>query len=164
MSHSSPTRRGAAQQCRFSSTAELAEAFTSGASGPFLGLSLYSPAMGGAVAIRRIELDREKFPTNSWRFEAAGWGLIQLNLRGLHEGRIYPSHTNHNSEGRALTWHDAYPQLGEPSAWHWREVANLSRRLNRFLHRIAAFKSGSRPVLPGAAARVRSGQAQLALA
>jgi hypothetical protein len=147
---------------RFNSVGELALAFRPGVGGPSLLLSLYDPQMGGTVSIRRIELTPEEFSATPWRFTAEGWGLIQLSLRGLHEGQIFPSHTNHNTEKRALAWQSTHPELGEPASWNWRVVTSLSRRINRFVHRLAPHNSGSRPVLPAAAACVRSGQALLA--
>jgi hypothetical protein len=148
---------------RFSTVDELAASFRGGASGPSLLLMLYAPEMRGEVSTRRIDLDKDKFPDEPWRSSVEGWGLIQLHLRGRHQDKLFASHTNHNSEKRALAWQSTHPEIAEPALWNWPEVTRISRRINRFIHQLASYKSGSRPVLPGAAACVESGEAALTL-
>ncbi len=113
-------------------------------------LNLYSPSMGGEFGFRRISLDKDKFGDNAFRYEAHGWGAIQLHLGGFHNERLHCSHTNHNSENRALQWADSISDLGSPATWYWREVSSISSRINRFIRKIAVEKQGSKPVLPAA--------------
>ncbi len=119
---------------------------------------LYSSSMKGLFRIRKIELDPGRFPVDPWRFESHGWGAIQLQFGGLREGRILHSHTNHNSEKRALAWEATHrDDLGAVAAWDWPEVVRISRALNRFIRRCGVSKTGSRPVLPAAHEAVASG-------
>lgn len=81
-----------------------------------------------------------------------GWGLIQLQLEGVRKGRLFNSHTNHNTEKRATHFYQAaYKELGPPDQWNWDVVASYSRRLNRQIRGLAVAKQDSRVVLPFAA-------------
>jgi hypothetical protein len=118
---------------------------------PSILLSLLAGSAGKLVRdqIPR-QLVREDEPK---RFAAGGWGLIQLQLGGESPHGIIPSHTNHNSEKRAISWEQQYSDLwGSPSDWDWKLVESTSRRINTFIRKMAVGKNGSRPVLPSAAA------------
>ena len=47
--------------------------------------------------------------------------------------------------------------LGPVSAWNWPAVTSFSRRLNRYIHKLAIAKIGSYAVLPFAAQLKKSG-------
>ena len=84
--------------------------------------------------------------------------MIQLYLGGESELGLLHSHTNHNTEKRALAWATtSSDQLGSPAAWNWKEVTRISSRLNRFIRRITETKAGSRPVLPESARLLSDG-------
>jgi hypothetical protein len=120
-------------------------------------LNIYSPTMLGEFKFRRISLDQRKFGEGSFRYEAHGWGAIQLYLGGIHKDRLHSSHTNHNSEKRAIAWANTIHDLGPPEKWNWGEVTRISSRINRFIRKIAIEKQGSRPILPAALHWVKAG-------
>ena len=128
--------------------------------GDVFGLAFYSPAMKGPFTIERFHLAPET--GNSWRERVGGWGLIHLDLKGLRDGRLPPSVTNHFSEkgARARALLSELPSI---DAWDFREVARISRRINRRIASLAVGKSGSQPILPGADALVKTGAAVLVL-
>lgn len=126
--------------------------------GDVFGLALYAPAMKGPFTIERFAL--APGVGNSWRETIRGWGLISLDLRVLRDGRLPPSVTNHFSEkgARARALISELPSI---DSWDFREVARISRRINRRIAGLAVGKSGSQPILPGADALVKSGAAVL---
>lgn len=114
---------------------------------------LWSPEMGGRVTHRRVNFTLEASAKvgATHRFEASGWGLIQLYTGFVRDGLgLAPSHTNHNSAARAAKWHSTYEEWGRPEDWDWTAVQRISARLNRYIAKVAQSKSGSRPVLPDA--------------
>ena len=121
-------------------------------------LNLYSPSMGGEFKFRRISLDQKKFGEGAFRYEAHGWGAVQLYLGGVHNDRLHSSHTNHNSEKRAVLWGDTIADLGSPESWNWSEVTRISSRINRFIRKIATDKRGSMPILPAAMQWINAGR------
>jgi hypothetical protein len=133
---------------------------------PALYFHLYSPAMGGRVVHKRIDFNFGAVPDATFRYDAQGWGLIQLYFGRLRDGRLSPCHTNHNSERRAQNGESpsAVDEIGPVAAWSWAEVARVSGRLNRFIRKIAAGRIHSRPVLPAAHEAHARGALQLALA
>jgi hypothetical protein len=120
-------------------------------------LQLYPHGAGGSFYSRRIELNPKRCAGATFRYEAQGWGLVQLYLEPPREGRLCESHTNHNSPKRAAAWSNTIRDLGDPSAWDWQRVSSFSRRLNRFIHSIAVAKAGSRVILPYAAELQKQG-------
>jgi hypothetical protein len=122
-----------------------------------LHLHLYPRGAQGRVIHRRIELRNVSDPTKAFRFATSGWGLIQLYLEAPRDGRLEASHTNHNSEKRAATWSDTYPNMGSPDEWDWAVVARFSRRLNGFIRKLSVAKQGSRVILPAAERFKQSG-------
>jgi hypothetical protein len=88
----------------------------------------------------------------------SGWGLIQLQFAGVRKGKLDASWMNHNSESRALAWESTIPQLGPAASWDFKEVARISRRLNRHvITKLAVRKEGRRVVLRGAQALIEAG-------
>lgn len=120
-------------------------------------LQLLPHDCGGSVHIRRIALRPESCGGATFRYDAEGWGLVQLYLESPRSGRLRNSHTNHNSEARAEAWAPIYPNLDSPSKWDWKRVESFSRRLNRFIRGLAVDKDGSRPILSKAAIRREAG-------
>src|SRR5579864_2151775 len=122
-----------------------------------LGLMLYAPSMNGQFSIERFELRPGAIPGKSWREQISGWGMIQIELFNVQAGKLRPSFTNHNSENRARRWANTAPYLPSVDAWDFREVARISRRINRYISGLAVRKDGSRPILPSANAMVARG-------
>ncbi len=114
-------------------------------------LQLFTVGGGGEPLLRRIELKPGALGNAKFRFACEGWGLIQLCFELPKQKVLRPSHTNHNSEKRALAWVGTYEdQLGSPTRWDWKEVERASRQLNTFIRRLSVEKVGSRLVLPTA--------------
>jgi hypothetical protein len=108
-------------------------------------LALWSPAMRARPRIERIEL---RVRGASWRETVNGWGLIHLDLGGIHERTITESALGHNSEARAWKWADvAYEDLGSPGDWDWREVGRLARKLAYHVRRRRAVAKTEPPVV-----------------
>jgi len=149
----------------FSSAVELFASYPEvGEQATSLHLQLYCESMRGQVRHRRIDLNPGAIPGATFRYSSEGWGLIQLYFGILRDGRLAPSHTNHNSARRAAAWESLdRGRLGPVSAWDWDEVARISRRLNRFIHAAAKEKEGSRPVLPVAQLARSAGRVAFAL-
>ncbi len=126
-------------------------------------LQLCSANSLGRVLKRKISLDSRRCKGATFRYAAEGWGLIQLYLESPRKRSgqqwLEASHTNHNSEKRALAWESLNPELGPVSGWNWNAVTSFSRRLNRHIHKLAVAKNGSRVILPFAAQLHRSGLA-----
>ena len=114
-------------------------------------LALWSPPMRARPRIERIAL---RVRGASWREAVNGWGLVQLDLGGVHERTITESVLGHNSEARAWKWADAYEHLGSPAEWDWREVERLARKLAYHVRRRRAVAKTDPPgvhyVLPAA--------------
>ena len=109
------------------------------------------PVGAGEVIIERINLEPQKCNGFKFRYCVNGWGLIQLYLGGISPTGLVHSHTNHNSEKRALAWETTYKStLGSVSYWSWPVIESTSRRINSFIRKVAVAKNGSRPVLPQA--------------
>jgi len=106
---------------------------------------------------RRVRLDPVHCDGASFRYEAEGWGLVQLYLVTATAGGLDASHTNHNSAARAQTWAPEYPKLGDPSKWDFKRITAFSSRLNRQIRRQAVGKIKGRVVLPGAMKLWKSG-------
>jgi hypothetical protein len=99
-----------------------------------------------------VELDPAACGGATFRYNADGWGLVQLYLGTLPEGdtRLEDSHTNHNTLKRAQTWSGTVPELGDVDAWAFSKITSFSSRLNREIRKRGVAKAGSRVVLPGA--------------
>ena len=121
-------------------------------------LQLVTPSASNDFAIRRIALDPSRCEGHTFRHAIEGWGLIQLYLGGRGPDGLIASHSNHNSEARAMRWADTHQSLGSPQRWNWQEITTVSSALNRHvLTKLAQYKLGSRPVLPAAGALLASG-------
>lgn len=118
-------------------------------------LHLYAPAAKGQFLIEETTLN-----TGQRRSSSTGWGLIQLYLGAVKDGRLHSSHTNHNSEVRARNWShtSSDSSLGDPGAWDWSEVTRVSRRLNYRIRRLGVRKEDGRAILPGADSWLRTSE------
>ena len=114
-------------------------------------LQLYPRKAKGFLLKEKIALTPRSCQGATFRYRMKGWGLIQLYLEPIRNGRCSHSHTNHNSRKRAEGWWSTIPSLGDPSDWDWKCVESFSRRLNGFIQKIAVCKEGSQLVLPMAA-------------
>jgi hypothetical protein len=103
-------------------------------------------------APRKIALDPKACDGATFRFEAEGWGLVQLYLQTQKSSRLESSHTNHNSLKRAETWAVTTKDVDAPARWDFARITAFSSRLNRQIRKRAVAKLGSRPVLAGALA------------
>jgi hypothetical protein len=111
-------------------------------------LMLYAFGSGPEPTAHRIDLRPGALGDATFRYTCQGWGLIQLLLANLFEGtELRWSHTNHNTEKRAMKWADVTPDVGHPSEWDWPAMTRASNRLNRVIRSMAVGKRGSRPVL-----------------
>lgn len=140
---------------QFSKPLEIVDAYYS-STGNFL-LQLYSPTMKGKFFIDRFDLDPKKFGNGAFRNRTMGWGQIQLYFGRLQNEKLQTSHTNHNSQKRAMAWYEQYPENDDPSLWDWDEVLRISRKINRFIRKISVDKIGSRVVLKAANTWVSKG-------
>ncbi len=113
-------------------------------------LQLYVIGAGPQFRSRRVTLDPKACDGATFRFEAEGWGLVQLYLASATPDALEASHTNHNSQKRADAWAPTYPEYDGPSKWDFKRITSFSSRLNREIRKRAVGKLGSRPVLPGA--------------
>jgi len=112
-------------------------------------LQLYVIGAGPKFSPRRVRLDPKTCDGASFRYEAEGWGLVQLYLASETARGLENSHTNHNSRKRAEAWAPSYRKLADPAAWDFSRISSFSSRLNRQIKKMAIGTLGSRPVLPG---------------
>jgi hypothetical protein len=134
-------------------------------SGPSVLLQLVPPSASNQFSIRRISLQPELCDGHTFRYAVEGWGLIHLHLGGIGPEGLVNSHSNHNTEARARKWLETHRELGPIEIWNWREITAVSSALNRFIRtKLAAYKLGSRPVLPDAAAAFATGLAPVSVA
>jgi hypothetical protein len=96
----------------------------------YVHLSVRYPDMAGTMVQARVDLNPELCEGHAYRYVAEGWGLISvfLSLSPTLESRI-----SANSEKRAITWAQIYPDLDAPATWNWPAVARHVRRLRRAL-------------------------------
>ncbi|WP_426390503.1 hypothetical protein [Variovorax sp. R-27] len=115
-------------------------------------LQLYVRGAGPTFVPRRVTLNPQACGGATFRYNADGWGLVQLCLGSASEGdaRLENSHTNHNSMKRAQTWSDTVDILGGVEAWDFGRITSFSSRLNREIRKRGVAKVGSQAVLPGA--------------
>lgn len=115
-------------------------------------LQLYVLGAGPKFKAKKIALDPKACNGATYRYNAEGWGLVQLYLESAGADRLASSHTNHNSQKRAETWAPIYDDVGGPARWDFARISSFSARLNRQIKKQSVAKIRSRPVLPGALA------------
>ncbi len=97
--------------------------------------TLYYPEAKGHTHERRIALKPQACEGYRFRFCQEGWGLIQLQC----DFRNHPTvecRIAVNSEIRATTWSDTYPDFQNPDSWDWAVVEKKAGRLIRLLRRL----------------------------
>ena len=96
-------------------------------------LQLYVIGAGPKFTPRRVRLDPQAGDRASFRYEAEGWGLVQLYLASATAHGLENSHTNHNSRKRAEAWAPQYRKLADPSAGfnHFRLLVRLNRQIKK---------------------------------
>jgi hypothetical protein len=141
---------------RFHSAAEVLAQFErsypDGSRWHAVDLQLYVRGAGPAFAPRRVALDPRACDGATFRYDADGWGLVQLYLGTASEGdaRLENSHTNHNSAKRAQAWSDTVDTADPVEAWDFGRITSFSSRLNREIRKRGVAKVGRQVVLPGA--------------
>jgi hypothetical protein len=133
---------------RFASAAEVLSQFErcypSGERWHSVHLQLYVLGASPPFRSERIALNPNACNGATFRYTAAGWGLIQLYLSAPNRKGLENSHTNHSNRRRA----EAHGMRG--NAWDFERITAFSSRLNRQIRKQAVAKLGSRVVLPGA--------------
>jgi len=124
-------------------------------------LQLYVLGAGPPFVPTRVALDPDECDGATFRYDAEGWGLVQLYLGALPDGetRLEDSHTNHNTLKRAQAWSATLPEMGDVGAWDFGRITAFSSRLNREIRKRGVATIGSRPLLPGALALWNAGVA-----
>jgi hypothetical protein len=97
--------------------------------------TLYYPEAKGHTHERRIVLKPEMCNGHRFRFCQEGWGLIHLQCDFRHHPMVQ-CHIAVNSEIRATTWSDTYPDFQSPDAWDWAVVEKKAGKLVRLLRRL----------------------------
>ncbi len=120
-------------------------------------LQLYLAEASPAFVARRLKLDPKHCNGATFRYDAEGWGLIQLYLAVPKAGWLTVSTTNHNSATRAQNWAPTYPGMAPPDAWDFKKITAFSSRLNRQIKKLGSGKIGSLVILPGAMALWQEG-------
>lgn len=144
----------------FNSISELYESYRIGeckGNTSSVNLQLWPTTALGEIKINRITLNSKSCNGAEFRHQISGWGLIQLYLGGKSKSGIVHSHTNHNSEKRALKWSSSSEDQGAVSSWIWEEVNRVSSKLNRHIKKLAVSNINSRPVMPNAHMAIEGG-------
>lgn len=145
---SSESELGEALQ-RFATPAEIqAKAAECAAAGLHnYAFGLWYPSMKGRAVERRVTLDPPR-EGKTFRHSLAGWGLIHLHLYFPQPGKLQ-CRVAVNSQARARSRQDRYPDLGAVSDWDWRVVESYAFRLSR---KLAAMGPTVPVIPPGSAA------------
>lgn len=113
-------------------------------------LQLNVKGAGPTFKPRRVDLNPKVCDGATFRYEADGWGLVQLYLATTVGNSLGNSHTNHNTLKRAAKWTSVHESTDPPSAWDFAKISAFSSRLNRQIRKAKVAKLRSRVVLPGA--------------
>lgn len=150
----------------FSSVEEILEAFNLGVGDLSTHLMLYSPSLKGKLVTRKIifNSDVQEKKGHTYRYEIAGWGMIQMELEGIHQKSIIASYINCNSQKRAR-WEDNFSKVRSADAWDWKAVTSIFRKLSYYIRKMAIDKAfwlkypgiPGIPVLPEAYQRYKEG-------
>ncbi|WP_461517674.1 hypothetical protein [Porticoccus sp.] len=89
------------------------------------------PSMKGQVVERKVTLDPPR-DGKTFRYSLGGWGIIHLHLYFTPPNTLQ-CRVVVNSEARAISREDRYPELGAASDWDWRVVESYAFRLSRRL-------------------------------
>lgn len=106
---------------------------------------LWYPSMRGRVLERHLTFDPPR-EGKSFRYSLSGWGIIHLRIYVTPPNTLQCSVVV-NSEARAESRQDRFPELGVASEWDWRVVETYAFRLSRRL----ASMGRTAPVVPKSA-------------
>jgi len=109
--------------------------YETGVGDVFRQYAIYYPEAKGHTHERRIELKPESCNGHTFRFCQEGWGLIQLQC-DFRKHPIVECRVAVNSESRAGTWSDTYPDFESPDAWDWGVIERKVGKLVRLLRRL----------------------------
>ena len=126
--------------------AEFDHVYTTGERWHTVHLKLYVLGAGPTFQPRLIELDPKACDGALFRFNAQGWGLVQLYLAAPTNKGLEASHTNHFTRKGAERWAPSQ----ELDEWDFRRVQAFSSRLNREIKKHSVGALGSRAILNGA--------------
>ena len=113
-------------------------------------LQLFVLEAGFDFKPRKIVLNPKKCNGYKYRYGADQIGLIQLYLEIPNKNGLKNSHTNHNSEKRALKWAKTTNEVAEVNACDFIKITKFSSKLNLYIKKKAVAKISSRVILPGA--------------
>lgn len=99
---------------------------------------------------RRISLDPKSCDGFKFRYEASGFGLIQLYLEVPQDGDLQNSHTNHASAKREARTAACHRTKAEFELCDFDKITKYSSKLNRIIKKLAVGTLARRPVLPAA--------------
>jgi len=95
------------------------------------GFGFWYPSMKGRFAEREVVLNPPR-DGHTVRYSLAGWGIIRLQLYVTPPNTLQCRVTV-NSEARAQSREQRYPEQGAVSDWDWRVVETYAFRLSRQL-------------------------------
>jgi hypothetical protein len=101
----------------------------------FFYYAIYYPDAKGFVLEKRIKLKPRACKGHTHRFSQEGWGLIFLHITFQSQSRIECC-VAVNSNARAETWSNIYPELKSPDLWDWTIVSRYAGRLTRLLRKL----------------------------
>ena len=93
--------------------------------------ALWYPSAKGQVLEREIKFDPPR-DGKTFRYSFSGWGLIHLHLY-VTPPKTLQCRVAVNSEARAKSREERYPELGPTSDWDWRVIEAYAFRLSRRL-------------------------------
>lgn len=141
---------------RFTSASEVLAQFdreyTTGKKWHTVHLQLYVLGAGPAFTPRRIKLNPAACNGATFRYNADGWGLVQLYLHSVSQKDLESSHTNHNTQLRAEKWapYNTDESKTPVEAWDFKKITAFSSRLNREIKKRSVATLNGRAVLASA--------------
>lgn len=117
-------------------------------SGKLAHLMLWPVDASNNFKATKLTLNPNKSKGATYRYQAEGMGLIQIELNGMSAKGLECSRTHHITEKRARAWEiERKHDLGLASAWNWRLIDNISGQLNNFIKHKSKKKIGAMPVM-----------------
>jgi len=113
-------------------------------------LQLYVIGASPRFVPRRVQLNPEKCEGATFRYAAEGWGLVQLYLGAVTAHGLKNSHSNHNSQKRAVALASTFNDTQDVDSWDFKKISSFSSRLNRQIKKFSVAKRGSNAILPSA--------------
>ncbi|MGJ8669014.1 MAG: hypothetical protein ACSHXK_05955 [Oceanococcus sp.] len=92
---------------------------------------LWYPSMKGKTIERKVSFDPPR-DGHTFRYSLSGWGIIHLHLYATRPKSLQ-CRIAVNSEGRARSRQERFPELGAASDWDWPVVEKYAFRLSRSL-------------------------------